>query len=518
MRCRRHHVSSYSGSRSSSSASPAMWYRSSSACWTISPPSVAESAPVMVPPTTMTSRSTRAPGANRTSALMATSDPRMVPATVTGPFRTATLPSTVREAAKSNVPLARVVPAAFQMAAARRATLVGAACPRPAVAYARRRTTALTNRILNPLGWLRTLAQRTDCAAQAPRRNPLADHALHASGPCGAPRPCRTAVPFCVTSALSDPSTRTPPTLRLNDSQTLHAPVEVRAIRLQPAGRLGHHPVRAGQRARDKQSLVVVKRYAQRRGNVSRELRRTRANAVGGQHGGHFGGANGSPRMQNREPLDDVGQLPHVSRPAVARQRRNRVHRPLRRRQTRAPALQLGKVPHEQRNVVRALAQWRHRHRQHVETEVEVLAKATVPHGRWQVAIGGGNDSHIHPNGFRPAHALDLPRLDGPQQFGLRFGPQVADLVQEQRTGVRQLKPTDAPLGCAGERAALVAEHLALHEVAGDCRAVHPHERPVATCAAGVDRRGDELLPRAALTRDQDARIGAGDARDQRPQ
>ena len=67
----------------------------------------------------------------------------------------------------------------------------------------------------------------------------------------------------------------------------------------------------------------------------------------------------------------------------------------------------------------------------------------------------------------------------------------------------------------AGERAALVAEHLALDEVARDRRAVHPHEGAVAPAAARVDRRGHELFAGARLARDHHARIARRDALDE---
>src|SRR3989442_10609447 len=60
--------------------------------------------------------------------------------------------------------------------------------------------------------------------------------------------------------------------------------------------------------------------------------------------------------------------------------------------------------------------------------------------------------------------------------FRSRFRAQVADLVEEQRAGVRQLEPSQPPLGGAREGALLVAEHLRLHEILGDRRAVRPRE------------------------------------------
>ena len=56
----------------------------------------------------------------------------------------------------------------------------------------------------------------------------------------------------------------------------------------------------------------------------------------------------------------------------------------------------------------------------------------------------------------------------------------VADLVEEERAAVRGLELADAPLVGAGERAALVAEELALEELVRDRRAVERDERAAA--------------------------------------
>ena len=96
---------------------------------------------------------------------------------------------------------------------------------------------------------------------------------------------------------------------------------------------------------------------------------------------------------------------------------------------------------------------------------------------------------------------LQLAGLERAEQLGLRLGAQVADLVEEQRAGVRQLEPSQPALGGAGERAALVPEHLGLDQVAGDGGAVDGDERAAGPPARGVDRGGDQLLAGARSRR-----------------
>ena len=67
----------------------------------------------------------------------------------------------------------------------------------------------------------------------------------------------------------------------------------------------------------------------------------------------------------------------------------------------------------------------------------------------------------------------------------------------------------------AGERAAHVAEQLALDQVLGNRAAVDGDEALVAARAAGVDGARDDLLAGAALAGDQHGRVGVRDAVDQ---
>ena len=63
-----------------------------------------------------------------------------------------------------------------------------------------------------------------------------------------------------------------------------------------------------------------------------------------------------------------------------------------------------------------------------------------------------------------------------------------------------------------GERAAHVAEHLALEERRRDAAEIHFDERPRLTPAVAMDRFRHQLLAGAALAGDQHRRIGRGDA------
>src|SRR5207247_1889497 len=93
-----------------------------------------------------------------------------------------------------------------------------------------------------------------------------------------------------------------------------------------------------------------------------------------------------------------------------------------------------------------------------------------------------------------------------PQQLGLETERQVADLVQEQRSGVRHLEQPWLGRMRIGERAALVTEQLRLDELRREGRAVDGDERGGVARATSVDRPCEELLPGPRLAHDQGAR------------
>ena len=133
------------------------------------------------------------------------------------------------------------------------------------------------------------------------------------------------------------------------------------------------------------------------------------------------------------------------------------------------------------------LAQRRRADGDGVDAVVEVLAEAASGQQAVEVVVGRGDDPHVDLDHARAAHARDLPVLQHAQQLGLHGRGHVADLVQEQRAAVGLLEAAAPLRDGARERALLVAEQLALHELGGDRRAVHLDEglRRAAATARG---------------------------------
>ena len=87
-----------------------------------------------------------------------------------------------------------------------------------------------------------------------------------------------------------------------------------------------------------------------------------------------------------------------------------------------------------------AVAQWRDDNGEHVQPIVEIAAKQAVLHHLRQVAIGGGDDAHIHVQSPRAAQALEFLFLKNAQQLGLKFQRDVADFVKKQRAAVGEFE------------------------------------------------------------------------------
>ena len=90
--------------------------------------------------------------------------------------------------------------------------------------------------------------------------------------------------------------------------------------------------------------------------------------------------------------------------------------------------------------------------------------------------------------------------LQNPEQLGLKFEGQIADLVKEDCPAVCQLEPADLPIYRSGERALFVPEQLALDQRGGKRCTVHGDHWMVFATALLVNPAGDEALAGSGFT------------------
>ena len=153
----------------------------------------------------------------------------------------------------------------------------------------------------------------------------------------------------------------------------------------------------------------------------------------------------------------------------------------------------------------------------HVEPEIEVLPEPPLLDLVPQVLVRGRHDANVHLDRSAAAsQPLELLLLEDAKHLGLRGGAHVPDLVEEDGPLVRLLEAADPQLLRAGERPPLVAEQLALEEVLVQRGAIHLHEGALRPGGSEMDERGQQLLPRAGLSRDQHRRRGGSHFPDHR--
>ena len=144
----------------------------------------------------------------------------------------------------------------------------------------------------------------------------------------------------------------------------------------------------------------------------------------------------------------------------------------------------------QQRDVAAAPAQRRDLDRHHGQAEEQVLAEQLLLHERAQVAVRGRHHAHVDAQRLEPADALELLLLHEPQDLALQRQRHVADLVEEERAAVRELRLADLAPGGPGEGALLVAEQLVLEQVLRDRGAVDRHERALGAARRAGAARG----------------------------
>ena len=145
-----------------------------------------------------------------------------------------------------------------------------------------------------------------------------------------------------------------------------------------------------------------------------------------------------------------------------------------------------------------------------VEAIEQVRSETAAGDFLFQVAVGGGNHTHVHLGRSCAPQPLELLLLQHAQELDLHVGRQLPDFIQEDRAVVRELESSLLLLHRAGERAALVPEQLALGQARWQCGAIHLHHHAVPPATEVVNRPGRQLLAGPGLTKDEHCGVGVG--------
>ena len=156
------------------------------------------------------------------------------------------------------------------------------------------------------------------------------------------------------------------------------------------------------------------------------------------------------------------------------------------------------------RNVRLALPKRRQLDLHHIQTEIEVLAKTSGANGRFQVAIGRGNDARPDADALIRTHRLDFMFLKSAQKLGLQVDGQVADFIQKKGSLASGLEQALLRMLRSRERALHVAEQFGFDQRRNQRGTVHGGKRLIVPRARKMNRARDKFLSGAAFPEDQD--------------
>ena len=166
----------------------------------------------------------------------------------------------------------------------------------------------------------------------------------------------------------------------------------------------------------------------------------------------------------------------------------------------------LEQYPGQRQNVPGAIAQSRDVHRKHIEPVVKILTKSACGHFLPQVAIGGGQHTHVQRYQFVAAESFDFFFLQYPQQFCLQAQVHFRNLIKQQRAASGLFKFSCPGLVSAGIGTFFVAkEHGLQHRFRNRC-AIDGDKGLFRTSGMLVDEARDYLLARTGFTADQHRR------------
>ena len=95
---------------------------------------------------------------------------------------------------------------------------------------------------------------------------------------------------------------------------------------------------------------------------------------------------------------------------------------------------------------------------------IKIFAKPPILNISGDIAISRRDNAHVNSNGFCAAHPLKLPLLQKAEQLGLNLRQDIAELIEKDRSTMRQLHLTFFQLVRARKGPFFVAEQFALQK------------------------------------------------------
>ncbi len=155
------------------------------------------------------------------------------------------------------------------------------------------------------------------------------------------------------------------------------------------------------------------------------------------------------------------------------------------------------------RNIFFVVAQRRHVDVKNVQPVIEIAAQFALGHGLFGYFVCGSQYSNIDRRLYFAAQAAKLAVFQHAQELGLGCRGHLADLIQQERAFLGQLKAPGATLHGAGKCALLMPEDFAFDQRFRNGRAVDGYKWLVFTRAQIVNRARHHFFAGTALSRNQ---------------
>ena len=142
----------------------------------------------------------------------------------------------------------------------------------------------------------------------------------------------------------------------------------------------------------------------------------------------------------DRRAGNHIAQLAHVARPTVLQQRNLRALREPAKRFPISLAVLLQEVLYQQGDVLWTFCERGHPNLYAAEAKKEILSEAPRTYLGAKVAVGRGDQLHVHLLYFRGSDALDFAIVNRAKELSLQGKTDLSNLVQEYRAPISRIR------------------------------------------------------------------------------
>ncbi len=174
----------------------------------------------------------------------------------------------------------------------------------------------------------------------------------------------------------------------------------------------------------------------------------------------------------------------------------------------------LEKIVAQEWNVIEPIDESRNVDGHHTESVEKIVSETFARDGRFEIAIGGRENTHIDRDRLPTPDTLDRTVLQEAKKFCLDGERNITDFIEEQRSPVSLFDLADPPFFGTCKRAPLEAEKFAFEQGFRNRDAVDDHKRPIDARRVLVDRTRNKLFAGTRSASDQNSGVGGSDPAD----